>query len=50
MIPEQEILDMQSDLLAHRGMQPDNSMPMKTLLYLHGRYRKEREEAARKTN
>lgn len=39
---------MQYDLLTHRGMQPDDSMPMKMLLYVYGKYRKEREEAHNK--
>ena len=37
---------MQYALLTHRQMQPDNSMPLKTLLYLHSKYKKDREEAA----
>ncbi len=39
---------MQYELLTHRGMQPDDDMPIKTLLYNYSRYRKEREDNAGK--
>lgn len=39
---------MQYDLLTHRGQPIDNSMPLKSLLYTHSRYRKDREESANK--
>ena len=41
---------MQYELLTHRGMQPDDSMTMKSLLYTYSRYRKDREENAQKQN
>ena len=41
---------MQYELLTHRGMQPEDGMTMKTLLYTYGRYRKDREENAQKQN
>lgn len=37
---------MQYELLTHRQMQPSPTMPLKTLLYLHSKYKKDREEAA----
>lgn len=39
---------MQYELLTHRGMQPDENMPMQLLLYVYSKYRKDREEAAGK--
>ncbi len=39
---------MQYELLTHRSMQPNDDMPIRSLLYNYSRYRKEREEAARK--
>lgn len=40
---------MQYELLTHRGQAIDPSMPLKSLLYNYSRYRKEREEAAQKS-
>lgn len=39
---------MQYELLTHRGLQVDERMPLKSLLYNYSRYRKEREESANK--
>jgi hypothetical protein len=40
---------MQYELLTHRGMQPVQNMPLRTLLYVYSKYRKEREESAGKS-
>lgn len=37
---------MQYELLAHRGMQPNDEISSMFLLYSYSKYKKEREEAA----
>lgn len=42
-------MDIQYDLLTHRGQPIDQNIPLMTLLYAHSRYKKDREEQARKS-
>lgn len=36
-------MDMEYDLLKHRGLQPSDDIPSMKLLYMYGKYKKERE-------
>jgi hypothetical protein len=44
-VTEGDILDMQYDLLKHRGLQPVDDVSSMTLLYFYSKYRKDREDA-----
>lgn len=47
---EQNILDMQYTLLSKFGLQPDDNMPAKTLLYHHSCYAKDRQAEQERIN
>ena len=45
-MPEQDILDMQYELLTHRGQPVDDDLPSKSLLYFYSLYKKDRDAQA----